>query len=122
MAELCSGILSAVHAGSVLSLGMLLIVGFLLGELFELIKLPAITGYIVAGLVLGSSLLDFINCEMGHRLGLAWYVRSHPARTQTNDLFTHIVKIVLFNVCINELVGPVISQFGIRHGAESEQD
>lgn len=34
-------------------LGVILLVGYIFGRLFELIKIPSVTGYLVAGLVLG---------------------------------------------------------------------
>ena len=40
--------------------GILLITGYLFGKLAELAKLPSITGYIIAGLVLGKSILGVI--------------------------------------------------------------
>jgi Kef-type K+ transport system membrane component KefB len=45
---------------SILSVGLLLAVGFILGKLFERIKLPAITGYILAGLIMGESITGII--------------------------------------------------------------
>jgi Kef-type K+ transport system membrane component KefB len=41
-------------------LGVLLIGGFLFGKLAEKVKLPSITGYILAGLILGESVLGLI--------------------------------------------------------------
>ncbi len=46
---------------SIFSIGFLLVIGFILGKLCEKIKLPAITGYIIAGLITGDSLLGFIH-------------------------------------------------------------
>jgi len=45
----------------VFTLGLLLFLGFFLGKLAERLKLPAITGYIVAGLLAGQSFLDLIH-------------------------------------------------------------
>ena len=37
----------------VVDLGIIILLGFLIGRAFELIKIPAVTGYLVAGLILG---------------------------------------------------------------------
>lgn len=47
----------------IFSVGLLLLVGYLLGQLSEKIKLPAITGYILAGVVIGTSGLKMIRHE-----------------------------------------------------------
>jgi Kef-type K+ transport system membrane component KefB len=47
----------------IFSVGLLLLVGYLLGQLSEKIKLPAITGYILAGVVIGTSGLKMIRQE-----------------------------------------------------------
>ncbi len=52
----------------VFSLGILLIFGYFLGRLAQLLKLPPITGYIVAGLILGDSLTGIIHVEMSQTL------------------------------------------------------
>jgi len=46
-----------------LFLSLTLITGFILGKLAELIKIPEITGYIIAGIVLGPSVLNVISVE-----------------------------------------------------------
>ncbi len=52
------------------SLGILLLVGYLIGKVADRIKLPEITGYIVAGILVGESALGFIPHEMGEDLKL----------------------------------------------------
>jgi len=47
----------------IFSTGLLLLVGFLFGQLSEKIKLPAITGYILAGVMIGDSGLKLIRHE-----------------------------------------------------------
>lgn len=46
-----------------LFLSITLIAGFTLGKLAELVKIPEITGYIVAGIILGPSILNVISVE-----------------------------------------------------------
>ena len=47
----------------IFSAGLLLIVGYIFGQLADKIKLPTITGYILAGVVIGSSGLKLIRHE-----------------------------------------------------------
>ena len=50
------------------STGMLLILGYFLGKLMARIHLPEITGYIIAGLILGDAVLGIIHHEMSESL------------------------------------------------------
>ncbi len=50
------------------STGMLLILGYFLGKLMDRIHLPEITGYIIAGLILGDAALGIIHQEMSESL------------------------------------------------------
>lgn len=52
----------------ILSLGILLFVGYFVGKLFERLNLPAITGYILSGLLLGEGILGLVHAEMGEGL------------------------------------------------------
>lgn len=52
----------------IFSMGIILVAGYLLGKVAELIRLPAITGYIVAGIVLGSSVTGIIHIELSGSL------------------------------------------------------
>jgi len=52
----------------VFSVGFLLVAGYFLGKGAEKIKLPAISGYIVAGLILGDSVTGIIHAEMSSTL------------------------------------------------------
>ncbi|MDZ7725901.1 MAG: cation:proton antiporter [candidate division KSB1 bacterium] len=56
------------HDSIVLSLGILLFCGFFIGKLFEKLKLPALTGYIVSGLLLGESITGVIHANMSSNL------------------------------------------------------
>ena len=60
--------LLAQHA--LFSLGILLLLGFLIGKLANRVGLPEITGYIVAGLLVGEAFLGVIPPHMGEGLGL----------------------------------------------------
>jgi Kef-type K+ transport system membrane component KefB len=47
-------------AGTMFDLGLLLFASFIVGEIFERLGIESIIGYIITGLVLGPSVLDFI--------------------------------------------------------------
>ncbi len=47
----------------IFSVGLLLVGGYIFGKLFEKLKLPTITGYIVAGIIVGASGLQLIHEE-----------------------------------------------------------
>jgi Kef-type K+ transport system membrane component KefB len=52
----------------IFSMGIILVAGYLLGKGAELIHLPAITGYIIAGIILGNSVTGIIHIEMSEPL------------------------------------------------------
>ena len=56
--------------------------------------------------------------QAGVAIGLALYIKSFGAagNQELGKPLSLIVNIVLFSVCINELIGPVISKFGIKRG------
>jgi len=44
-----------------ISVGMAIIIGVLLGKIMNKFKIPAVAGYVIAGLVLGVSCLNLIS-------------------------------------------------------------
>ncbi len=52
----------------IFSVGILLVCGYFLGLALKKIKLPAITGYIIAGLLMGDSVTGLIHAQMSHAL------------------------------------------------------
>jgi Kef-type K+ transport system membrane component KefB len=54
----------------IFGIGVLLMGGFFFGKLAQRFSLPAVTGYIVAGLLLGDSILGFVHVEMTANLRL----------------------------------------------------
>lgn len=48
----------------IFGIGILLVIGYYVGELAEKVRLPAITGYILAGVLLGDSVSGLIHAEM----------------------------------------------------------
>lgn len=53
--------LTEISLNTFINLGIMIIAGMLLGRLVKLIKLPNVTGYLLAGLLLGPSVLGLIN-------------------------------------------------------------
>jgi Kef-type K+ transport system membrane component KefB len=49
---------------AIFNVGLLLIAGYTFGKIAEKLKLPSITGYIVAGLLMGESVLNLVSHEM----------------------------------------------------------
>lgn len=55
------------RGGALLEIGIILIVGYLFGNLANLLKLPRVSGYIVAGIVMSPSLVGIIDREFLER-------------------------------------------------------
>ncbi len=53
-----------------LSLGLLLLVGYSLAKLSALLRLPEVTGFIIAGILLGDSVLGFIPHHISNEMSL----------------------------------------------------
>jgi Kef-type K+ transport system membrane component KefB len=49
---------------AIFNVGLLLIAGYAFGKIAEKVKLPSITGYIVAGLLMGESVLNLVSHQM----------------------------------------------------------
>ncbi len=62
--------------------------------------------------------------QAGVAIGLVLFVQTSPvmvnAPSVVKEMMVLIVNIVLFSIFINELIGPIISRFGIVKGAELE--
>jgi Kef-type K+ transport system membrane component KefB len=55
---------------TILGIGIAIIIGFLIGKLFEFIKVPSVAGYIVAGLLLGKSFLGILDTNFIENTGM----------------------------------------------------
>jgi len=78
------------------TLGIAIIVGIIFGKIMNQIKIPAVAGYIVAGLLLGVSGFNFINTEMIE---------------QTSFISDLALCIIAFNIG-SELELPVLKKLG----------
>jgi len=56
------------HTNLFFGLGMLLLAGYFGGRLAQKVKFPAVTGYVVAGLVLGGSVLNLVPAHVSDRI------------------------------------------------------
>jgi len=61
--------LENLHLSSVTGLGLLIFCGYFCGQLARYLKLPALIGYLAAGVLLGPSILDVLNEVQLHHLG-----------------------------------------------------
>lgn len=64
--DLWNSLLGLLHTNSIFGLGVLLFAGFCMGKVFERLRLPPITGYILTGLVLGPYVLGVVTEETRH--------------------------------------------------------
>ncbi len=60
--------LANLHLSSITGLGLLLLCGYFCGQLARYLKLPALIGYLAAGVLLGPSILDVLNENQLHHL------------------------------------------------------
>lgn len=51
-------------------IGLILIAGLLMGKIVTYIKLPEVTGYLIAGVLIGSSVFGLIPAEAAHEFGI----------------------------------------------------
>lgn len=91
----------------IFGIGVLLMGGFFFGKLAQRFKLPAVTGYIVAGLLLGDSIMGFIHVEMTPNLRLitdialgivAITIGAEFSRSKLRRLGMDIVIITIFQL------------------------
>ena len=55
--------LSSISLNTFLNLGIMIFVGMAVGRLMKLIKLPNVTGYLIAGLLIGPGVLGLLSEE-----------------------------------------------------------
>jgi Kef-type K+ transport system membrane component KefB len=63
--------------------------------------------------------------QAGVAIGLALFIKTSPVLMQSTPstlrMFTTIINIILFSVLINEIIGPIISRYGIIRGVDIER-
>lgn len=122
--ELLHEAIAAVNSHPLLSLGVLILAGYLFGRLCHLVRLPTITGYIVAGLLLSESVsgivdhhtvaslspitevaLSFIAITIGGEFHFA-KLRRTGVKILTITLFEAILAAVVVSVVLGFLLLP----------------
>ncbi|MCF7929538.1 MAG: cation:proton antiporter [Spirochaetales bacterium] len=66
--ESLAGIRDTFNHHSIFAVGVMLLAGYLLGKLVSRLKLPEITGYIIAGLLMGDAFTGIVHTQMGESL------------------------------------------------------
>ena len=101
-------------------LSLALIAGLLMSRLAKVVHLPAVTSYLVAGLLLGPFFLG--------RFGLSgWGIITQVALGMAAEAAElsdgHMVRnVVLFSVLVYELVGPTLTKFSLTAAGEIEPE
>ena len=103
--------------GGVVIYGLLYIIGRFAGKFAGIVS----AGSIIKAPKAVRNFLGFcLFPQAGVAIGLALFVQASPlarnAPPHVKEMFILIVNIVLISVFINELVGPIISKFGIKKG------
>lgn len=85
----------------ILIIGFMLLASYIIGDFFEKLKMPKITGYIIAGLVFGPFVLKFYTVSMVNdlsflnSLALSFIAFNAGAELRKNDLLKNI-KVITF--------------------------
>ncbi len=92
------------NLSSITGLGLLLFCGYFCGQLARYLKLPALIGYLAAGVILGPSILNVLNESQLHNLGfitslslgcIAFIIGSELHLASLKKLGTGIIVIIL---------------------------
>lgn len=100
---------SSTEAGVAIALGLLLLAGVLCSEVLDIIKLPHLTGYLVAGVVAGPQVLHLISHEtVGHLSEVNTFALSLIALAGGLELKLSTIKEVLKSLGYATLVHTVM--------------
>ncbi|MBC8525686.1 MAG: cation:proton antiporter [Candidatus Cloacimonetes bacterium] len=103
----------AINGHILLAIGIVLIAGYILGKLAEKVKLPVITGYIIAGILLGESIGSVIEIKMVKSLRpitevalglIALVIGGEFSRTKLRAIGKNVVIITLFQIGVTFLL------------------
>lgn len=107
------------------AIGVVLIVGYLLGKLADKLKLPAVTGYIIAGILLGESIGKVIELKMVHALRpiteialglIALAIGGEFSRTKLKAIGKGVVILTFFQIGLTfVLVSGALILVGFRY-------
>jgi len=100
-------------------IGIVLIVGFIGGKLAKLVKLPSVSGYLIAGLLLGPSFFDFITAEntesltIVNEIALAFIAFSIGSEFVVSEILK-MGKAIAF-ITLGEVVGAIGLVFSVMY-------
>ena len=95
---------------TILSLGFILLAGWVAGKLVHKVKLPSVTAYLILGIVIGSSMLNLISPGVINSSGLIsnivlGFIAFAIGQNFSKDIFSKVGKSVIF-ISIFAAVGP----------------
>jgi Kef-type K+ transport system membrane component KefB len=102
-----------------LKLSIILVVGFIFGKGAKALKLPSVSGYLIAGLLLGPSLFDFVSQEESHQLEiiseltLSFIAFGIGSEFMLKDIMAMGKKITI--ITLAEVVGAITVVFSLMY-------
>ncbi len=103
----------------ILKISIVLIVGIICGKLANLVKLPNVSGYLIAGLLLGPSLINYISSkdtqsfEIVNELALSFIAFSIGSEFVIHEMVKYGKRI--FVITLMEVVGAVLVVFIVMY-------
>lgn len=101
----------------ILKLSLILVVGFIFGKVAKWLKLPSVSGYLIAGLFLGPSLFDFVSAEEAEsfeiisELTLSFIAFGIGSEFMLKDIIAMGKKIAI--ITLAEVVGAIAVVFSV---------
>jgi Kef-type K+ transport system membrane component KefB len=103
----------------ILKISIILIVGFIFGKGAKLLKLPSVSGYLIAGLILGPSFFDFVSraeatqLEFISELTLSFIAFGIGSEFMMKDIMQMGKKITI--ITLAEVVGAISVVFSVMY-------
>jgi len=107
------------------AIGIVLIVGYILGKVADKLKLPVVTGYIIAGILLGESIGNVIELKMVHALRpiteialglIAIAIGGEFSRSKLKSIGKGIIILTLFQIGLTfVLVSGALMLIGFKY-------
>jgi len=103
----------------ILKLSLILVVGFIFGKVAKALKLPSVSGYLIAGLFLGPSLFDFVTQEEAEsfeiisELTLSFIAFGIGSEFMLKDIIAMGKKIAI--ITLAEVVGAIVVVFSMMY-------
>ena len=103
----------------ILKISIILVVGFIFGKGAKLLKLPSVSGYLIAGLLLGPSLFDFVSSEEAEsfeiisEITLSFIAFGIGSEFMMKDIIKMGKKITI--ITLAEVVGAIAVVFSVMY-------